>query len=322
MIILAILLVAGAAWGAATLPPEIKSPAVGEAWLLLQAPTREHVEKANTLLNEALQKDPHNVEARMGLVYLGITEYSLNPKGGAGPLREALRHVDAVLNTRPDLVDAYRKKSLVLFLSGRMDEGFALLERALKRWPGSHDLNEAYLAYLLNLGKVEEAMHFSHLENSPAQEKETLFLRLGRVWLQAGYPEQSDHCIEHSLHSRETPQGWAAWGRSFMRRKDYPMAIEFFQRALGIDAKHSAIYNELAFCYHQVGQPREAIRWMESYTRDFPNDLVALGNLAGLYEGVGEKVKARLAWMKVKAKTLDPQQARLAGERLERLKKN
>ena len=61
---------------------------------------------------------------------------------------------------------------------------------------------------------------------------------------------------------------------------------------------------------------------MELYTRAFPNDLASLGNLAGLYEGVDEKVKARLAWMKVRANTGDPQQARLAGERLEKLERD
>jgi predicted Zn-dependent protease len=80
------------------------------------------------------------------------------------------------------------------------------------------------------------------------------------------------------------------------------------------------IYNDLAFCFFQTGQPREAIRWMEPYTRAFPNDLTALGNLAGLYEGAGENVKARLAWMKVRSNTRDPQQVRLAEERLEKLK--
>jgi tetratricopeptide (TPR) repeat protein len=105
-----------------------------------------------------------------------------------------------------------------------------------------------------------------------------------------------------------------------MLKKDYQQAIEFFQKALVLDAKYDAIYTELAFCYHQVGQPREAIRWMESYTRIFPNDMTAQGNLAGLYEGAGEKVKARLAWMKVKTNTRDSRQADLAAEHIEKLK--
>jgi tetratricopeptide (TPR) repeat protein len=143
---------------------------------------------------------------------------------------------------------------------------------------------------------------------------------LGQVWLQAGYAEQADECYEHSLNLGETPQVWGALGRSFMLKKDYQQAIEFFQNAVAIDAKYYAIHTDLAFCYHQVGQPREAIRWMESYTRAYPNDMAAQGNLAGLYEGAGEKVKARLAWMKVKANTRDSQQANLAAEHLEKLK--
>ncbi len=59
---------------------------------------------------------------------------------------------------------------------------------------------------------------------------------------------------------------------------------------------------------------------MEAYAQAFPDDLDALGNLAGLYEGAGEKVKARLVWMKIEATTRDPRQASLAEERLEKLK--
>ncbi|MFH1079448.1 MAG: tetratricopeptide repeat protein [Pseudomonadota bacterium] len=256
----------------------------------------------------------------MGLVHLRITEYTLSPQVGAGGLREAMKHVDAALKIKPNLEDAYRKKSLLLFLTDRKEEGRKLLKTALTKWPGSQELHEAYLAYLLNLGNVKEAERFSELKGSRVKNKKEMFLRLGQVWLQAGYAEQAVECFEHSLHNGETPQAWAALGRSFMLKKDYPQAIELFQRALAINAKYYAIYNDLAFCYHQVGQPREAIRWMEPYTRAFPDDLTALGNLAGLYEGAGEKVKARLAWMKVKANTRDPQQARLAEEQLEILK--
>jgi len=308
------------AWGAEVPTAKIKSPEVKKALGLLATPSPENFNKARSLLTGLLKKNPKDIEARMGLVHLGITEYTLSPQTGAGGLGKALTHVDAALKINPNLEDAYRKKSLILFLSGKKEEGLKLLQTALRKWPVSQELHEAYLAYLLNLGKVKEAELFSELKNSRVKNKKELLLQLGQVWLQAGHAEQADECYEHSLNLGETPQAWGALGRSFMLKKDYQQAIEFFQNALVIDAKYDAIHGDLAFCYHQVGQPREAIRSMESYTRAFPNDMAAQGNLAGLYEGVGEKVKARLAWMKVKANTRDSQQARLAEERLKNLK--
>jgi tetratricopeptide (TPR) repeat protein len=317
---LLMLFIAGTVWGAGDSYSNIRSPEVKNALGFLGTPSQENFERSRSLLIDILKKNPKDFEAHMGLVYLRIAEYTHSPQTGAGVLQEALKNVDAALKIKPELEDAYRKKSLILFLIGRKEEGLKLLETALRKWPGSQELHEAYLAYLLNLGKVKEAERFSELEGSRVKNKRDLLLRLGQVWLHAGNVEQADECFEHSLHLGETPQAWAALGRSFMLKKDYPQAIEFFQKALVIDSKHYAIYNDLAFSYFQAGQPRQAIQSMEFYTRAFPNDLAALGNLAGLYEGAGEKVKARLAWMKVKASTQDPQQASLAGERLEKLK--
>ncbi len=315
------LFIAFPAGGAEIPKAKIKSPEVKNALDLLGTPSRDNFEKSHSILIEILKKNPRQVEAHMGLVHLRIKEYTLSPQAGAGGLREAMKHVDAALKINPNLEDAYRKKSLLLFLTGRKEEGRKLLKTALTKWPGSQELHEAYLAYLLNLGKVKEAELFSDLKHSRLKNKGEMLLRLGQIWLQAGYAEQADECYEHSLHVGETPQAWAALGRSFMLKKNYPLAIEFFQKALAMDSRYYVIYNDLAFSYHQVGQPREAIRWMEPYTRAFPEDLAALGNLAGLYEGAGEKVKARLAWMKVRTGTRDPQQARLAEEQLEKLKR-
>lgn len=311
----------GTAWAAGT-ATEIKSSAVRTALELLEPPIPENIGKARTLLDAALKKNPKDVEAHMALVDLGLTEYRISPQAGTTGLLDALRHADAALKINRNLEDAHRKKSLLLFLTGKKEEGYKILKAALKKWPASPQMHEAYLAYLLNLGKVKDAEAFSGLKNSRVKNRKEMLIRLGHVWQQAGYPDQAEECYEHSLHHGETTEAWAAVGRINLLRKDYPQASEFFQKALAIDAGYYAVYNDLAYCYHQTGQTREAIRLMEAYVQAFPDDLIALGNLAGLYEGTNERVKARLAWMKVKSGSQDPRQARLAEERLDKLKTN
>jgi tetratricopeptide (TPR) repeat protein len=298
---------------------QTKSPEVNAALNLLNPPSKENFEKASALLTALLKKNPQDVEARMGVVYLRIAEFTYSRSAGTGGLEEALRQIDAVLNARPNLEDGYRKKSLILFLMGKKEEGLKELQGALKKWPQSADLHEAYLAYLLNMGRVQEAERFSLLEGSAVKNKGDLLLRFGQVWLQAGQPDQAVECFEGALNLKETPRAWAGVGQCYVMKKDYALALGFFEKALALDANYYAAYPDLAFCYFQTGRPREAVQWLERYTRAFPNDLTALINLAGVYEGVGEKTKARLTWLKVKAKTRDPQQLRLAGERLEKL---
>ena len=316
---LILLLTGGTAWAAVT-ATETKSPEVRKALSLLDRPSPENFEKSRTMLNAVLKKNPRNAEAHLGLAHVRILEYTITPQSGAGGLQEAFKHVNAALKINPNLEDAYLKKSLILFYTGRKEQGRKLLKTGLSKWPVSRRMHEAYLAYLLNMGNVKEAEQFSGLKNSRVKNKRDMLIRLGDLWQKAGYPEQAEECYEHSLNLGETAQGWAAVGRSNLLKKDCPLAIEFFQKALAIDSRHYAAYNDLAYCYHQTGQTREAIRWMEAYAQAFPDDLDALGNLAGLYEGAGEKVKARLVWMKIEATTRDPRQASLAEERLEKLK--
>ena len=318
---LMLLFTAGIGWSAGTVVAA-KSPEVRAALGLLNPPSPENIGKARTLLYAALKKNPKDVEAHMALVDLGLTEYRISPQTGTTGLQNTLRHADAALKINRNLEDAHRKKSLLLFLTGKKEEGHKVLKTALKKWPASPQMHEAYLAYLLNLGKVKDADAFSSLKNSRVKNKRDMLIRLGHIWQQAGYAEQAEECYEHSLNLGESAQGWAAVGRSNLLKKDCPLAIEFFQKALAIDAGYYAVYNDLAYCYHQTGQTREAIRLMEAYVQAFPDDLIALGNLAGLYEGTNERVKARLAWMKVKSGSQDPRQARLAEERLDKLKRD
>lgn len=307
-------------WGAGTLPPEIQSRAVRKALELPAAPSREDIENSRSQLIDLLKTNPKDIDAHMGMVHLRIIEHTLAPQAGTKGLEEALKHVNTALQLKPNREDAYRKKSLILLFLGRQEEGLGLLESALKKWPASPDLHEAYAAGLIYQGKIPEAERFCMLENSPVKNKEDLLLRLGEVWLQSGYGEQALECFERALNLKETPQAWAALGRCYKVKKEYRDAIEFFQKALAIDPQYAIIYNDLAYCYFQAGQLRDAVKAMELYTRSYPKDLIALGNLAGLYESAGEKIKARLTWTKVKANTRDPQQAALASQRLEKLK--
>jgi tetratricopeptide (TPR) repeat protein len=288
---------------------------------ILAVPDRDNISKTLGQLREILSRDPKNFEAHLGLVYARLIEQAQFPSKNQEGLREALKHADEAIKLHPDSEDAYWRKSQVLFLLGKKEEGRRVLEGALKRFPQSLAVHEALLLYLIKSGGIREGERLASLAGSKIKDKTAAHIYLGQVWLKAGYPAQADVSFTESLHIQETPEAWAGAAQVAMAGKDWDLALASFQKALNLSPNFYSVYDDLAFCYVQLKRYPEALKWLESYLQAFPDDFTALGNLAGLYEATGDKVKARLAWMKVKTNTRDPQQTRVAAERLEKLRR-
>jgi tetratricopeptide (TPR) repeat protein len=301
-----------------TIQPAQKGAEVTAILDSLAVPSRETLNSALIRLEEILARDPKNFEAHLGLVYARLIEQARFPSKNQEGLREALKQVNEAIKLNPDSEDAYWRKSQVLFLLGKKEEGRRVLEGSLKRFPQSLALHEALLLYLIKSGRIREGERLAALAGSKIKDKTAAHIYLGQVWLKAGYPAQADVSFTESLHIQETPEAWAGAAQVAMAGKDWDRALAYFQKALNLLPTFYAVYDDLAFCYVQLKRYPEALKWLESYLQAFPDDFTALGNLAGLYEATGDKVKARLAWMKVKAGTRDPQQGRLAAERLEK----
>ncbi len=252
---------------------------------LLEQPDPNNIARAISIFQSALSANPNQKEAHMGIVYARILEYIILPEKDQEGLQDGLKHVDSVLKSNPKHEDAYYKKSQILFFLGKYEEGIQNLKSALKHLPESEILHEAMLVYLINTGRIEEAIQFSRLSDSEVKDIAGLHIRLGNAWLLAGLPQQARGNFLRSNAILESPQAWEGITRSFIAEGNFAGAIE----------------------------------WLVPYTEAFPEDLNALENLAIMYEKTGENIKARLTWMKLRAKSDNQEKKRLAAEHIESL---
>lgn len=255
---------------------------------LLQKPSLESVAAARARFNATLGRTPDHEGAHLGLVYAGLLAHYLRlPAGDRDALLEAVSHADAVLAANPASEDAWYKKSQALYFLDETGKSVETLRAGVQRLPASRALREGLVVLLLRAGREEEALTASRETSSGTAIDADLQLSLGRVWLDADRPAQArEHFLSAGAAkpSREATLGLAA--------------------ALGAQAAYG-----------------DAIRTLESWLAGHPDDAEALRDLGLRCEEAGDRVKARIAWTRLRAAAADPKLRELADKHLERLKK-
>lgn len=124
---------------------------------------RPALEDAEKLFSGALDRDPGNVRAQLGLagyhVAMAIQLFAPDPSVHLAKA-EALLH--ALIERRPHLASAYSLVGLTHFARGRLQDAKRSFERAIELSP-SHAPSYAQLGrILLRLGRAEEALEHIH----------------------------------------------------------------------------------------------------------------------------------------------------------------
>ncbi len=300
--------------------PSISSD-LNKANKLLEQPTPKNLSRALSLFKKIIEKKPDQTEAHMGIVYVRMIEYLSSTQKDTKGIQEALKHVDTVLKLNPKFEDAYKKKSQILFYIGKETVGLDVLKEGIEQLPSSDGLHESMLTYLLKTNRIGEAVEFSRLSGYQGNNKAKLHIDLGFVWLRAGKTEQARESFSFSNNVLPSPEAWDGIGLSYMEEQNWQKAIDSFHSVINLDPKYYNAYYDLAFCYSKAGKTEESIRWLLPYTREFPDNLSALKSLALLYEKTGDTNKARVTWMKIRSKTHNLREEKLATEHIEALSK-
>jgi adenylate cyclase len=172
---------------AIALDPQYSVPYGMLAWThLLDLPYRSgespliSLAQANRYIKKALELDPENYYANLGLSYLYLYRREHD---------KAIATGEAVIASNPNAADAYAQLGYVLSFAGRADEGIKLIEKAkrLNPIPPRSYLLALGFAYRF-LGRYEDAIEV-HKE-IVARSHENLF---AHVWLTAAYSALGFH---------------------------------------------------------------------------------------------------------------------------------
>jgi tetratricopeptide (TPR) repeat protein len=131
--------------------------AYARGMLNLRLANRDSIDRGIALLEQAIERDPRYVEAKVALAG------ALELKGSFLALPElferSLALIDEALIARPDSADAYIQRGDTLLVMGRVDEAIAALRQGVRLQPDRASAH-AVLARALWLGKglIEEAI--------------------------------------------------------------------------------------------------------------------------------------------------------------------
>jgi tetratricopeptide (TPR) repeat protein/ADP-heptose:LPS heptosyltransferase len=187
----------------------------------------------------------------------------------AGRFAEAEAAARAILERKPDSIDALHLLGLILFQSGRAPEALPLLERSLARDPGN-------AAFLKNIAAVHHSMGLAFLGRGElARAEESLRKSI------AAFPGDANALTNLGvvlLHAKRLDEG-----------------ERFFERAVAADPRNADAHNNLGIALAQRERLEEALA---SYARavaarpGFAQAFVNWGNAlkdAGDLEGARER---------------------------------
>jgi tetratricopeptide (TPR) repeat protein len=306
-------------------PADASSPhekkQIAKASSFLKNPTFQKSQAALKIFRKVLKENPRSIPAHMGIVYVCLYQYNTAKKKDKMLLSKGIKHTNIVLGYNPKFVEAYKKKSYLQFYQGHHKQAINTIKIGMRQVPQANELVKTYLTLLIKTEKIPEAEKICRTKKVPKRNSAPLYLDLGQVWLDAGFPIQARLCFSRSLAAEETAAAWAATASSFVMEKNWQKAAWFYEWALKADPTYYDLYYDLAACYNQSGHKKKAIVWLAPYTKIFPDDIRALMELAVLYEETGNNTRARLTWMKVKSGAKTADQKKVAQSRIKKLKR-
>jgi len=288
-------------------------PANAEALLGLAAVARQRgqVQEAEHRVRQALQGDPSSVSALCELAAI---------KRDAGDLAESIRLYQEALriDSQPfawlGLGDSLQR-------AGHNQQAVEAFERALELNPDSFEAHYDLGVTLSNLGRDDQAItHYEKaLELAPRHPNAAYALNnLASILLAHGRDEEAvrrfTEAMELSPTHLESRYNLAAY---HLRRGELELAIPLLEQATRISPDHELANLDLGMAYLDTGRAEEAFRHLLLVRRLYPANWVATLGLAILKTAAGDLEQGRA--LRDEAIRLGGEEARAAAARDPRL---
>ena len=96
-------------------------------------------------------------------------------------------------------------------------------------------------------------------------------LRLAQVYLDLDQPDKAEPLLQEVLKNEELKGGAALWlGKAAFKRKDFPQAITWFEKALAQHPEATRIHYPLAMAYRAIGEVDKARQHLEKHSEGQP----------------------------------------------------
>lgn len=268
-----------------------RSP-IDAAWELL---AQGQPEKAASVLEELIRKEPRNGEARLLLGTL------LAAKGN---LAEALPHLKEAVRLLPNSAEAHNTLGEALNSAKETKQAQKEFERAVQLDP---KLAEAQCNLGMVLGEFEDlagaAQHLDQAIKLTGQTEDAAMPHYYRAKVYSQEGQSDKAAAELRTAVRLKPDLAAAWsdlGQALKAQQDDTGAFAAFERAARLDPHDASAQARLGAEYLHRKQPHEAVVHLQKALELDPTDQTALFNLQLALREDGQEqqalaMKARLA---------------------------
>jgi arylsulfatase A-like enzyme/Flp pilus assembly protein TadD len=136
--------------------------------------------------------------------------------------------------------------AILLSDQGKVDESIAEMSELIRE-KGDFSPVYPYLAQTyVSRGQMDEALRTLNQGVSSNPESYALLSAFGALLNQAGQHERATGILERALSILDFDPGvWDQLGFAAMRQKDYPKALEYLERAVGIDETYALGYSHI-----------------------------------------------------------------------------
>jgi serine/threonine protein kinase/tetratricopeptide (TPR) repeat protein len=259
---------------------------------------RGHDEKSSQAaldyFDQALKADP-----KFALAFTGVADASLlmnSIKKDSFLTQKALAAAQQAQGLNDKLPEVHATLGTAYRATGKYSEAVAELTRALSLAPNSDEFYRRLGDVHLDSGNVNQAIvaYQKAVQLNPYYW--TNYNALGKAYFHsADYPKALQAYQRVTILEPDVDIGYENVGNVFAQQGMYQDSIPYYQKALQIRPNFST-YSNLGTSYFFLKQYPSAVEAFEKAVALNPNDTQMIVNLADAYRGSGQQDKARAAY--------------------------
>lgn len=243
-----------------------------------------------------------------------------------GKKEEAIGLLEQVINQRKNFASAYIYLAHILYSLNRSSEALKILAQAFEANLEDHSLASAFGLFLVREKRYEEAIKVLEKAISLYEDDPEVWDQLGIAYWRLGQFEKAKACYEKALTLDPTHAlvlsnlGALSLSLYFQNKdqKELRAAINYFEKATGLDSRLGLAFRGLGVSYRLSGQREKAVEaWKKALAVDPDDDFSLLSLGTTLFE-MGEKVQA-LPYLENYLKLKGKELSQAEREKIERL---
>jgi tetratricopeptide (TPR) repeat protein len=146
---------------------------------------------------------------------------------------------------------------------------------AAESYKDALDLNQKFTIGYLELSAVyhklgKEDLSAEMFDHAREVSPDKVYLAMADIWQRFGEPDRAIASIKQRIAQDSTDaRPYARLGWTFIGKKDWPKAIEMYEKAVRINPKHAPAWVNLSNLYYNLGRVDEAkIAYEKAYAAD------------------------------------------------------